>query len=198
MISFRKPSDDSIRRHLADQASCNFTYHQQGVTNSKILVNGPRGFVVDHMRIELGSGKAIFDAATRALCNWQQFAIGWLEATPCDVPIREGTVIAIVARALGMWSLNCARIVYTVDDQDGPIRCFGFACGTLPDHVESGEERFLIEWDVRADVVYYDILAVSRPRHILAKLAYPWVRRMQRRFGRDSVAAMASAVRSGV
>jgi uncharacterized protein (UPF0548 family) len=28
---------------------------------------------------------------------------------------------------------------------DGPVRRFGFAYGTLPDHVESGEERFTVE-----------------------------------------------------
>ncbi len=50
---------------------------------------------------------------------------------------------------------------------------FGFAYGTLPGHVESGEERFLVEWDRGDDAVWYDILAFSRPNHVLTRLGYP-------------------------
>ena len=66
---------------------------------------------------------------------------------------------------------------------------------TLPGHVESGEERFLAEWDRGDDGVWYDILAFSRPNHVLTRLGYPVVRRLQKRFGRDSAAAMLRAVR---
>ena len=71
---------------------------------------------------------------------------------------------------------------------------FGFAYGTLPGHAESGEERFLVEWDRADDAVWYDILAFSRPRHPLARLGYPLTRRTQRRFARDSAAAIRQAV----
>ena len=79
----------------------------------------------------------------------------------------------------------------------GPIGKFGFAYGTLPGHVESGEERFLVEWDRGDDGVWYDILAFSRPNHILTRLGYPVVRRLQKRFGRDSAASMLRAVHPG-
>ena len=71
---------------------------------------------------------------------------------------------------------------------------FGFAYGTLPDHAGSGEERFLVEWDRKDDSVWYGILAFSRPRHLLARIGYPWVRRVQKRFGRESAAVMRRAV----
>jgi uncharacterized protein (UPF0548 family) len=72
---------------------------------------------------------------------------------------------------------------------------FGFAYGTLPGHVERGEERFLVEWDQGDDAVWYDILAFSRPNHLLTRLGYPVVRRLQKRFGRDSAATVLKAVR---
>ncbi len=97
--------------------------------------------------------------------------------------------------AVGFWWLNSCRIIYTMDES-GPITKFGFAYGTLPGHVESGEERFLIEWDRDTDKVCYDILAFSRPNHFLTRLGYPLVRRSQKRFGRDSAAAMFRAVNS--
>jgi uncharacterized protein (UPF0548 family) len=103
-------------------------------------------------------------------------------------------VVAVSARVSGLWWLNVCRIVYLVDEEDGAVTRFGFAYGTLPRHVESGEERFLLEWHRVDDSVWFDILAFSRPRHLLARLSYPWVRRLQKRFGRESAMAMAKAV----
>ncbi len=102
-------------------------------------------------------------------------------------------MVAILARSLGVWWLNACRIVGVVND-DGPVRRFGFAYGTLPDHVGSGEEQFLVEWNQEKDEVWYDILAFSRHRHVLARLGYPWMRRLQKRFGRESAAAMCWAL----
>ena len=130
-----------------------------------------------------------FDAAKAALERWEQFDLGWVEAWPPQTPIQTGEVVAVVARAVGVWWLNACRIVYVIDEH-APIRRFGFAYGTLPGHVESGEERFLLEWDQNEGSVWYDILAFSRPNHLLAKIGYPFVRRMQKRFARESAAAM--------
>jgi uncharacterized protein (UPF0548 family) len=54
----------------------------------------------------------------------------------------------------------------------------------------------LIEWDQTDNSVWYEILAFSRPNHFLIRLGYPIMRRMQRRFRRESAAAMLRAVRS--
>ena len=74
------------------------------------------------------------------------------------------------------------NVVYVVDES----RRFGFAYGTLPDHVECGEERFLIEWQLD-DSVWYDIFAFSRPQHPLVRLSKPLARRLQKQFARDSL-----------
>jgi uncharacterized protein (UPF0548 family) len=197
MISPKKPTADSIRRRLVAQATCEFTYSHVGATRSEtITAQPPAGYTLDHTRIRLGAGRAVFAAATSALSDWRQFQLGWLEAVPSDTPIAVGVNVAVVARALGVWSVNCARIVYTIDGVLGGVHRFGFAYGTLPDHVESGEERFLIEWDTADDSVHYDILAFSRPRHLVARLGYPLIRRWQRRFGRESAAAMVRFVKA--
>ena len=99
----------------------------------------------------------------------------------------------MVARIFGVWWLNACRIVYAVSEE-GPVNRFGFAYGTLPEHPESGEERFTVEWHQADDSVWYDILAFSRPHHVLARLGYPYVRRLQKRFARDSAAAMVRAI----
>jgi len=188
MIALRKPSTKVIGDFRSSQAGLDFSYAAVGATAAV----PPSGYVVDRTRIQLGSGEQVFKAARLAFERWEQFRLGWVEAAPTDLPIRPGEVIAVVAQVFGVWVLNACRVVYAVDEA-GPICRFGFAYGTLPDHAESGEERFLIEWNRADDSVWYDILAFSRPRHPLARLGYPLTRRFQRRFARDSGAAMKRA-----
>jgi uncharacterized protein (UPF0548 family) len=190
MLLLRKPTTEIIQAFLEAQARLDLTYSARGATTT----TPSAGFVVDHTRMRLGAGEKVFATARVALERWQQFRLGWLEARPEDTPIKQGQVVAILARSIGLWWLNACRIVAVVD-VDGPVRRFGFAYGTLPDHVGSGEERFLVEWHREDDSVWYDILAISRPQHLLARLGYPWVRRTQKRFGRESAAAMCRQVR---
>lgn len=189
MFRLRQPTDAAIQTLLESQRRLELTYPQQGATREE----PPLGYVVDRTRVRLGEGEHVFQQARRAISSWKQFELGWLKAVPANTPLRAGEVVAVVARTFGVWSLNAARIVYTIDE---PAR-FGFAYGTLPGHAECGEERFLVE--LAADGgVWYDIVAFSRPRHVLARLGYPLVRRLQKRFGRESAAAMLRAVRDAI
>ena len=191
MILLRKPSTDTVRAFLNAQAGLAFSYPSVGATASE----PPEGYAVDHTRIRLGGGQPTFVAARAALERWDQFRLGWVEAWSPDNSIQPGGVVGVTGRSFGLWWLNACRIVYVVDGREGPVSRFGFAYGTLPGHVERGEERFLVEWDRSDDSVYFDILAFSRPRHVLARLGRPWVRQLQKRFGRESGQAMLKAVR---
>ena len=165
-----------------------FTYPDIG--SSAVGTFTPTGFVLDHTRVELGRGSTVFERGRDALKGWNQFKLGWLQAFPDDTPIRVGETVIVLARVFGFWWTNAARIVYVIDESTESTARFGFAYGTLPDHVERGEERFLIEWDRATDVVSYDILAFSRPRHFLTRLGRRQARAMQLRFGQQSAAAM--------
>jgi uncharacterized protein (UPF0548 family) len=189
MLLWNKPTPELVHRFLERQAEHGFTYEAVGATAE----TPPRGYAVDHTRVKLGVGEAAFRAAQAALVRWEHFRLGWVEALPGDTEIRPGAEVAVLGRALGLWWLNACRIVYVVD-QPPPYRKFGFAYGTLPDHAERGEERFQIEFDPDDQEVWYDILAFSRPNQLLTRLGYPLVRRVQKRFARDSAAAMERAV----
>jgi uncharacterized protein (UPF0548 family) len=184
MFMLREPSDDDAARFVASQRDLPFTYPEVGATNT----TPPAGYQVDHNRIQLGSGEAIYCSAVDALKHWRQFDLGWVVIAPRGVAVEVGAIVAVKARAFGTWSLSACRVVYTIDE----ARRFGFAYGTLPDHVEKGEERFLIEW-LPDDTVWYDILAFSRPHHPLVKMSAPLARRLQKRFARDSLNRMKSA-----
>ena len=181
----REPSDEDAARFVASQRDLAYTYAEVGATNA----TPPAGYTVDHNRIQLGSGEATFRGAVEALKKWRHFELGWVAIVPHGVRVEIGATVAVKARAFGTWSLNATRVVYVIDE----ARRFGFAYGTLPDHVEKGEERFLVEW-LADDSVWYDILAFSRPQHPLVKLSAPLARRLQHQFARASLNRMASLI----
>ena len=185
MFLRRQPSLDQVRQFISIQQSLPFSYSQVGATQTQ----PPAGYRVDHNRIQLGEGQQTFRRAVAALRAWKQFDLGWVSVVPGDQPIGVGITVAVQARVLNLWSLNATRIVYVIDEE----KRFGFAYGTLPDHVERGEERFLVELFDDGSV-WYDIDAFSRPRHPLARLGFPVTRMLQKRFARESLAAMKAAV----
>lgn len=191
MASIGRPTGARIRTFLESQRAAPLTYGEAGLTRREV----PPGFVRDHHRVRLGEGRDAFALARDALRRWEMFRSGWTELHPPDAPIVVGTTVAIAVRALGLWSLNACRIVEVIEEP-GDVERLGFAYGTLPGHAESGEERFQVEWNRGDGAVWYDVLAVSRPRSIPARLGRPLVRRLQLRFARDQLRAMQAAVRT--
>ena len=177
MFRITEPDEQDIAKFIAAQRDAPFTYSEVGATNAA----PPPEYNVDHNRLQLGAGQTTYERAVEALKQWRQFDLGWVEIVPRGVAVSVGATVAVKARAFGTWSLNACRVVYVIDDS----RRFGFAYGTLPDHIERGEERFLVEW-LPDDSVWYDILAFSRPKHPLVKASSPLARGLQKRFVRDS------------
>jgi uncharacterized protein (UPF0548 family) len=191
MFLLSRPTESRIRNVLASQRARDFSYPDVGATRSEL----PAGYAVLRGRVELGQGSTTFDRAMQALRQWKMFDMPGIQLCWPDAPVQPESAVAVVVRHLGFWSLNCCRIVYVVDE-DGPIRRFGFAYGTLPEHAERGEERFTVERQRSSDLVSYGILSFSRPGNLAVKAAYPVARWLQRRFLRQSLAAMTNAVRA--
>jgi uncharacterized protein (UPF0548 family) len=183
MFKINEPGEQDVAKFIAGQRNLPFTYAEVGATNT----TPPADYNVDHNRIQLGHGEETYKRAVEALKNWYQFDLGWVTIVPRGVAIETGATVAVKARAFGTWSLNACRVVYLIDERAR----FGFAYGTLPDHVERGEERFLVGL-LKDGSVWYDILAFSRPQHPLVKLSSPLARRLQKQFVRDSLARMRS------
>ena len=189
-----QPTDAVLDAFLAREREQPFSYSEVGFTLSEVEVPVER-YNLDHNRIQIGQGSAAFDAACDALRRWRQFPPAWTRIYPADTPLAAGQVVAMVCRVFGLWWLNSCRIVYTLDENENGTRRFGFAYGTLPGHVEQGEERFSVELDEQQRV-WYDLRAFSRPCHWAPRLAYPLARQQQRRFVKDSQAALQAAVTS--
>lgn len=140
MFLLGEPSEERIFEFLRTQRDAPFSYDEIGA--SREGAKEPAGYAVDHHRARLGEGEGTFDRAVAALRGWRMFDVGWIEVIPPDASIEVGMTVAELARHHGFFSLNACRIVYLIDEDDGEIRRYGFAYGTLPGHAERGEERF--------------------------------------------------------
>ena len=177
-------TDVRVRRILERQKASKFSYEGVGATRTLL----PAGGEMHRGRFRLGEGSQVFFKAREAVQQWRMFDVSWVRLCRENLPLEAGRTVAIMAGGFGVWMVNVCRVVYVIDEP----RRYGFAYGTLADHAEAGEERFLVEW--RDDnSVWYEVLAFSHEKHILAKLAYPIARRLQKRFRNDSGLAMQKA-----
>jgi uncharacterized protein (UPF0548 family) len=186
MFLLTKPNGPEIDKFLANCREQDFSYSELGATQQI----APRGYNVDNNRILLGTDQQAFERAKSALRAWKMFSLGWVELCYPDSPVAAGVTVAVLVSHFGFYSLNGARVVYTVDE---PGR-FGFAYGTLTEHGEIGEERFSVDFLPEKEEVWYDLYAFSRPGSLLARLGYPVSRYLQKQFARDSLMAMRRAV----
>src|SRR5215211_2635737 len=186
MFFLTHPSHAQIRRFMSTRKADSFSYSEVGATRGL----PPPGYNIDHNRTALGRGKDDYERAKKAVREWKMFDVRGLQLFYPDTPIEVGCDVAPLARHLGFYSLNSCRIVYVIDEPNK----FGFAYGTLTEHLEIGEERFRVEFDPGSGVVSYDIFAFSRPGHILVKLGYLYGRYKQRQFAVGSKQAMERAL----
>ena len=190
MFLLQRPNRATLARLLTTHSADPFSYGAVGGTQGRPAA----GYQVDHNRIRLGKGVDQFRAAKGAIDDWKMFDLPWIELFSTPPTIEVGQTVAVLVRHLGFWSVNISRIVYVVNEQSR----YGFAYGTLACHSEQGEERFLVEHNKATDEVWYDLYAFSKPKHPLARIGFPIARHLQKRFARESLAAMKRAADSGV
>lgn len=186
MFFFGKPSAEQVEALVLAHRNEPHSYGEVGRTRA----DPPTGYNVDHNRVLLGQGREVFARAATAIRQWKMFDMGWVELFPTQPSVKAGETVAVIVRHLGFLSVNISRVVYLIEEDER----FGFAYGTLLSHSEQGEERFTVEYDPSTDEVWYDLLAFSKPRAPLARVGYPISRHLQKRFARDSLAAMKRAV----
>lgn len=175
------PTAKKIADYLQAQRSKPHTYQNIGATQEK----HQKGFDNDTSVVYLGKGEIVWTNAKKALIEWKQFPSPWTKIFPVLTPIKKGETVAVLFKIFNIWWINSARIVYTIDNENK----FGFAYGTLPGHLEKGEECFWIEKD-ESGSVYYHIKAFSKPAYWFVWLAYPLARIFQRRFVKESLSGM--------
>ncbi len=182
-----RPSPAFCRKALKDLEGLPLTYWERGATDWKRL---PQGYAHAVDRVSLGCGDEVWASAKTALTHWACYPQeDWIGLSDYP-PISTGQQVMVVFRVAGLWWTSPCRIIYVIDE---PER-FGFAYGTLPGHVESGEELFLVEREPATGEVHYEIRMMANAAHPLARLVPTIVSAMQRRFRKTSMRQMSEAV----
>jgi uncharacterized protein (UPF0548 family) len=184
---------------LAQQhRSAEFSYPQPSTTRHWQINQQPQpipGYRIDQNSCVLGQGETCYYAAVAALRAWRMFP-QWAQATGTQGQ-EEGSIIQLQFHLLGLHWHSLGRVVYAFEEENtaGALRREGFAYGTLPQHVERGEERFSVAL-THDNRVIYELQAYSQPQYWAAKLAPSLARRYQQHFVRDSKAAFQNYVSS--
>jgi uncharacterized protein (UPF0548 family) len=183
-----KPSPERVIDFLQRRKASPLSYDFSGATRTIPNSPTPAGFLVDHRREVIGQGDVAWERAKEAIDRWIMFDNGWTTLHAPEGPPRNGNLVAMQVWIAGFWWLNPCRVIYEIDEIL-PIKRYGFGYGTLLDHAERGEERFLVEQDAVGNV-WYDLASFSRPRQLFARVFYPLARHIQLKFGPDSMRAM--------
>ena len=187
MFFLRKPSELKVNSLLELWKQQPFNYSEQGTTRDG---NIPAGYSINHAKVILGQGEDVFLSAQLALSHWRQFELSWSQICWPSTSITPGECVAVLARTMGSWALSPCRIVSVIEEANR----VGFIYGTVQGHPMKGEERFLVEHNSVTNEVSYEILSFSKPVQFLARMGVFYIRRVQKRFARDSTAAMLNAV----
>lgn len=162
---------DSVLSELVERCRADaLTYEPKGVTR---FGTQPPGYRLDRWTRPLGRGDDVFFRARSALVRWRVHTGAGLRVVADGPPAVNCMVAMSAPLPIGFIDVVCR----VVDVEDDPDR-FGFSYGTVSVHPEQGEESFTVARAPGGDVVF-EIVAVSRPRHLLAKVGAPVARRLQ-------------------
>ena len=153
----------------------------------------PPGFHANRGSTRVGLGSANFEAACDAVRRWEMFPGDWLSVDTHGETVACGVTAAVVARCLGIWTVNCCRVV-DVQESD---RRFAFTYATTDQHALEGAERFTVDWR-GDDTVWFSINAIARPCDWIVRVGLPLVKRLQRRFAVESPQAVERSIKRRV
>ncbi|MEO6570270.1 MAG: DUF1990 domain-containing protein [Ilumatobacteraceae bacterium] len=186
-IHLVRPSTRSLRSLLEDARGQELTYSPIGISTASVP---PPGYHHDRWSRRLAGDEGVFERAADALRNWQVQRGAGLVVESVGPPTVGVDVVMAARLPVGYIDVVC-RVVDVVDEPDRS----GFTYGTLEVHPEQGEESFIVS---RAEdgTVTFEVVASSRPRHMLARAAPPVARFLQAHAAGRYLSAMESAVAS--
>ncbi|MET7765149.1 DUF1990 domain-containing protein [Streptomyces sp. NPDC005393] len=157
-------------------APSHLTYPEVGATRRWPL---PAGYHHLRVRTRVGHGRAVFEAAGRAVMDWRMHrAVGVSVRT--REPVATAGMPVVVGLGVGRLRLSApCEVVWTVADEERT----GFAYGTLPGHPERGEESFVVSLEPDGSVVL-TVTAFSRPAAWFSRAGGPLVPLFQQAYAR--------------
>ncbi|CAF2088494.1 BnaA06g25670D [Brassica napus] len=191
-LSWGRPSTEQQQQVINKSGTFNYDNKYRGASSrsvSKLKEDSEvskDGFLINHSRILVGSGKESYEKGKKALQNWKHFGLDWAFVDP-NTPVETGKKFCVCVKEVLPWVMLPLQVAYVDESKKsrrGPAH-FGYGSGTLEGHLLAGEERFSIELDGDGKV-WYEIMSLSKPAHFLSFLGYPYVKLRQKHFAHHS------------
>ena len=179
MFLFSRPDAARVAREFALAAQAAFNFEAGDAT----IDRPPAAYFRNETSTILGHGEACWRAARELRLT----KLSWCEFLSEGAELGVGQVVMARVSHLGFWSLHPSRIVAV----EREARRSSYTIRTLRRHDETGEEQFAVEW-LASGEVRFAVRSYSRPAHLAGWLALPYVRHLQRRFGREAAHVMQS------
>jgi uncharacterized protein (UPF0548 family) len=182
----RRPNDKKLESVLAAQSKLAVAYSPSGMFKRPHTL---WGFKETGGSVMVGHGQRVFDTATQNIKRWRVHECAGLTVTPRGAEVRESAdVILLMKLPIGYVTVSC-RVVSVTQSKDQ----WGFTYGTLPHHVERGEELFSVTMAPDGTVTF-TVRAMSRPGHFLTRVGAPVAQIIQRRATDKYLQAMVDLV----
>ncbi len=149
----------------------------------------PPGFHDTEVGVDLGVGDEVLDRARIAIEGWRVHSGAGVDVYPSNEGPRVGATVGLVTYQVGLWLAMACRVTAVFDDDNTT----GFTYATLPGHPECGEETFVVR-RAADDTVRFDITATWRSDAVIARLAAPLARVLQRQATQRYLDAMTQAI----
>lgn len=133
----------------------------------------------------VGSGDIDFELGRALLLDWRQFPGDWAHAV-ADGPTEPGQHVAVLARCFGIYVMNVCRVVEVAEYSDENSATFSIIYATVASHDLVGAEAFELIWNRHSNDVCYRVTSYARPRSLIARVCYLYIRSLQRRFVAES------------
>ena len=137
------------------------TYAEIGATQREPL---PRRYHHLRHRTRIGEGPEVFARAAEAILSFRMHRAAGARIRTDAQRAAPGVRLTV---SLGPFTVPC-EVVYVLETPDRA----GFGYGSLPGHVEQGEEAFIVERDPQGGV-WFRVTAFSRPARWITVLGGP-------------------------
>ncbi|KAK3410541.1 UPF0548 protein At2g17695 [Eucalyptus grandis] len=195
-LFWSRPSAEQQKQCINKSGPFNYDAKYRGATAKAVSILKEDcelhkdGFLLNHARVLVGSGRDTYEKGKNALQSWRHFGLNWT-FVDSKTRVQNGVKFCVCVKEFLPWLVMPLEVVFVNESQKskkgGALggASFRFGGGTLKGHLLAGEESFSIELDEN-NQVWYEILSFSKPAHFLSFIGYPYVQLRQKYFAHQS------------
>ncbi|KAI3426596.1 DUF1990 domain-containing protein [Psidium guajava] len=201
-VFWSRPSAEQQKQCINKSGPFNYDAKYKGATAKAVSIlkeDGELhkdGFLLNHARVLVGSGRENYEKGKNALQSWRHFGLNWA-FVDSKTRVQNGAKFCVCVKEFLPWLVMPLEVVFVNESQKSKkgVASFRFGGGTLKGHLLAGEESFSIELDEN-NQVWYEMLSFSKPAHFLSFIGYPYVQLRQKYFAQQSSNAVLKHLRA--